>query len=424
VTLFPPDDLTLTVSQLHAAINRALKREFADSVWIRGEVQRVKTHPNGNTYFEIVEKRARGGVEAMIDVALLKWNRAGVDAAMRRTSNLVLESGIEVRIRGRATVYAGNGRLQFEMTGIDPEFTLGRLAADRDRLLTALRNEGLLEVNAACVLALVPMRVGVITSVDSAAYHDFMKELGRSRFGWRVETFDVRVQGREAPRLIARALRHADERDLDVIVLIRGGGSRTELMAFDTEVIARAITALTTPLFTGIGHETDRSIADEVAHRAFKTPTAVAQELVGRVRDFSRRVEAYATRVQELAPRQLDEASAALTSTGRHLRAGVRHHLALADRHLDRSTATITRTAPMVAIRATVRVDTRAEQIARAVPALLQRRVHTLDAMAAQVRALDPVRVLARGYSITRAAGEMTSTVDETTVATDTVPVP
>ena len=144
----------------------------------------------------------------------------------------------------------------------------------------ALVAEGLLDRNRRVPLPLAPLRVGVVTSRDGAAWHDFRAELHRSGLAFKLRVADVRVQGDGAERRHRGRHHRAGPGEhlppLDVIVVIRGGGARTDLATFDTEVIARAIARSPVPVLTGLGHEIDRSVADEVAHTALKTPTACA----------------------------------------------------------------------------------------------------------------------------------------------------
>ena len=155
-------------------------------------------------------------------------------------------------------------------------------------VLRALSAEGLLGANGARELPPVPLRVGLITSSGSAAYHDFVHELEVSGYAWQVAVVDVRVQGAAAARRIKWALGQLSQLDVDAVVLVRGGGSRADLAAFDSELVARAIAAMPVPVITGVGHETDRSVADEVAYHACKTPTACAQLLTAAGRGVRR----------------------------------------------------------------------------------------------------------------------------------------
>jgi exodeoxyribonuclease VII large subunit len=212
------------------------------------------------------------------------------------------------------------------------------------------------------------------------------------------------VQGAAASRRIVWGLRELAARRCDVIVLARGGGSRADLAPFDTELVARCIAEMPVPVITGVGHEVDRSVADEVAHTACKTPTACAQSLVGRVREFVERLDDAAHRVTSLA----------------------RSRAAMASRHLDEAARRVQRGAPAVVARERARIDRthgRVDELsrrrtrdasreladcARRAAELGRRGVATaslrVDGTERAVRALDPRRVLERGYTITRTA--------------------
>ncbi|HEV2310388.1 MAG TPA: exodeoxyribonuclease VII large subunit, partial [Acidimicrobiia bacterium] len=150
---------TLSVAELNTAIQGALVEAFPTLLWVRGEIQQLHVSRNQHTYFELVEKHERGDqVRAAIRVALFRDDRAPVNRELRE-AGLRLADGVEVRIRARVDYYPPTGRLQLLMSGIDPTFTVGRLAADRDRLLRVLAAEGRLGRNAQCPLPLVPLRV-------------------------------------------------------------------------------------------------------------------------------------------------------------------------------------------------------------------------------------------------------------------------
>ncbi len=156
------------------------------------------------------------------------------------------------------------------MTGIDPRFTLGDLAQQRDQVLRRLVAGGLVDANSRLHLTPAPLRVGVVTSVGSAAWHDFRHELTAAGSVSSSRVCDVRVQGDHAVGMVGAAITSLAARQLDAIVVIRGGGARNELSVFDAESIALAIAASTVPVLTGLGHEIDRSIADEVAHTSLQ----------------------------------------------------------------------------------------------------------------------------------------------------------
>jgi exodeoxyribonuclease VII large subunit len=421
------EEPTLSVGQLGALIGDALRATIPDTVWVRGEVSQLRSSANGHSYFSLVEKDTRrDAVKAVVSVALFRNDRAAVHRACKE-AGVRLADGVEVRIRGRVDYYPPQGRLQLIMSAIDPVFTVGRMAADRARVLARLADEGLLPVNGAHPMPPVPLRVGLVTSGGSAAYHDFVHELETSGYAFRVAHCHARVQGAAADRRIVYALRRLSGLDLDVVVLVRGGGARTDLSAFDTEAVARAIAAMPVPVITGIGHEIDRTVADEVAHTCAKTPTAAAGLLIDLVAGFdadlhriSHRLSSRARAVCGVADQQLAGDVARLrrvapavprralrTLDGRRARAidlaraGTRD----ADRMLaarERGIVVAGRRAVHAAIE---RLEVRAGRVAPAALRGVRDAERDLGAVEARVRALDPRRVLERGYSITRTAG-------------------
>jgi exodeoxyribonuclease VII large subunit len=398
----PGAEATFGVDALNQAISQAIGDGFPTPVWVRGEVQQLHVSRNQHTYFELVEKHERRDqVRAVIRVALFRDDRPAVNRALR-DAGLRLADGIEVRIRARVDFWPPAGRLQLVMTEIDPAFTAGRLAADRDRLLRVLAEEGVLGRNAARPLTAVPLRVGLVSSAGTAAYRDFLHGLEASGYAFRVAHCDVRVQGAAASHRIVWGLRRLARLEVDVIAVVRGGGARSDLAPFDTEIVARAITEMPVPVITGIGHETDRTIADDVAHTFAKTPTAAAAILV----------EAVDTYVERLA------------YIGHRVSLRARSVGTLAERDLRGLASRLVRTVPTVLERERRLVDANS---ARAVHAgrigtrdagrALERNRHGVIAGArrglrghgarlgtvdARLRALDPRRVLERGYTITR----------------------
>ena len=219
----PADEIdvpTFSVGELNALVRDALRHTFPVEVWVRGEVQNLSRSGAGHTYFAVVEKAGRGDrVQARLDVVLFRDDRRAVDRALAEVPGSELGNDLEVRIRGRVTIYPPTGRYQLVMTGIDPVFTVGGIAANRERVLRALASEGLLDANGGRALAPVPLRIGLVTSAGSAAYHDFVHELERSGYAWQVVVVDVRVQGVAAARRIKWALGELSRLDVDAVVL-------------------------------------------------------------------------------------------------------------------------------------------------------------------------------------------------------------
>ncbi len=422
-------DRTLTVGELAQVLRWTLDEAFPSGVWVSGEIDNITRARSGHVYFDLVERPERDdpGVPpaASVGVVLFRDDKERVNNIIKRHGNAIrMADGVSVRIQGMLDFYPQRGRLQLRMISIDPAHTLGALAAEREALLRALAAEGALRRNADTALAPVPLRVGIVTSVDSAAHADMLRVLTGSGFAFQVVEVDAPVQGIDAPEAIAAAIRAAAGAGVDVVMLARGGGSRTDLVAFDHELVARAVGGCQRPVFTGIGHETDRSVADETAHTACSTPTAAARAVVLRVEDWldelddaGRSIEAQGRRALATAEHRTGRVAA---DAARGARAAARR----AERNLDSAARRVVLDGRTASARAGRRVAAVAYRLGRAGPAVGRRAAgrlerasarlpvagrheirhaqRRLDAIATRVRALDPALILGRGWSLTR----------------------
>jgi exodeoxyribonuclease VII large subunit len=348
------EQVTYTVTELAARINRVLRSGLGDQIWVRGEIQGYRVS-GSHAYFTLAD--TTGPSPAVLNVQMFAPVRNRL-RPMLESNRLVLADGIGVRICGQLDFWAQGGRLGLKMTDLDPRFTLGEIALARDAVIRDLAASGLLEANAGRPMPLVPLRLGVVTSVGSAAWHDFISELERSGLGFTVTAADCRVQGEDAvPMVVAAIAAFSARTDLDAVLVMRGGGARNELATFDDREIALAIAHCEHPVITGIGHEVDRSVADEVAHTALKTPTACAGFVIQRVQEYLGMVQERWTRI-----------------------------LTAADRALSVST----------------RIETIEAELRNRSLRIVERAGMRLDTMEARIRSHDPAVMLARGWSITR----------------------
>lgn len=415
---------TWSVRELSRAIGERLRDAYPGEVWVRGEIHDLNRARSGHVYFTLRDTDddpGRGGAGAQLSVMLSSANRGRVNRLLLRGGGRVrMTDGTEVRIRGRIDWYEPRGQLQLQMTSIDPAFTLGQLAAARAELLDRLRAEGLVGANAQRPLPLVPLRIGLVTSAGSAAEADVIHTLAQSGFAFEITVADVRVQGPEAPGALAGAITGLSRTRVDVVVVARGGGAATDLAAFDTELVARAIAAAEAPVITGIGHEVDRSVADEVAHTAAKTPTAAAQHVVALVAEALDRAEQAWQRIAVRATHALDRAEAHLDRT--RARAGVAARSAT-HRELDRighAAERLARGTTSVVDAAERRLAGDAGRLATSSRRRLDDAAGRLDVLATRAHLLDPARALERGWTIARGAdGRVIRSVDGVAVGTE-----
>jgi exodeoxyribonuclease VII large subunit len=414
---------TYTVSQLGREVQEVVRGAWS-SVWVVGEIARYRPSASGHHYFDLVEKGEGDRIVGTLSAVVWRGEWARIRPVLDRAGERLAE-GLAVRCRVTLDFYPPGGRLQAQVREVDPAFTLGDLERRRAETLLALEAAGLIEANRGVGLAELPLALGLVTSEGSAAYHDFLTTLAESGYGFTVLFVHAAMQGAAAEREVASALSLLGARAVDAVVLVRGGGSRTDLAAFDSRVVAEAIARCPRPVLTGLGHEIDVSVADRVAHSAFKTPTKAAEFLVarlaeaeaalGRCRDAllrSSRLPLGAARERLLAAERravaargrLDRAAARLSGLGAAVARAARQRLRLAGARTGQTARRIARAAPRPAERAERERRVLGWRLAGAARGRLGEVAARLEGRGRLVSGLSPERTLARGFSITRRA--------------------
>jgi exodeoxyribonuclease VII large subunit len=410
-------DAALSISDFYSRVKGALRETFPGEVWVTGEIRKVTTS-RGHHYLELADRLdgldrpgsdglavARGGlprnVNATLEVACWARDWPVVQYELEAVG-VELTPGLVVRVRGTVTVWEGGSKLRFSMTALDVEALIGGIAAARRRLLGTLASEGLLEANRRLPLPLVPLRIGLVTSPGSEAYRDFTGQLERSGY-----LFDVRfepsiVQGPEAPAQIVGALTRLGAFEPQLVVLVRGGGARGDLAAFDSEPVARAIAGAPFPVWTGIGHTGDRSVADEVAHQALVTPTQCGEAVVAVVAAYLEGVDRRARRLAQRVEARLNEAVRELVTSCASTRRVARQGLDRLSQNL-RTTETRIGNAALVAIeRSQGRLVNRAQRLAGPSSQHLAVQAQQIAHRRELLQLLNPRHQLERGWSLTR----------------------
>lgn len=376
----------LVTAHLEAALGRRHPR------WVRGEVAKVyeKTH----LYLDLVDA---GSTSSDTKRPVLnahcwasQWNPLKRKLA---EDGITLKPGVIVSCFGYVDLYAPQGRIGFTVTAIDVEGLLGDVARRRQELIARLREEGQLEANKNRPLSPVPLRVGLVASPGTEGYSDFTGQLLKSGYGFEILLVKTAVQGEAAPAQIVSALEALDQSAVDVICVVRGGGSKGDLACFDDERVARAIAAASTPVFTGIGHTGDESIADLAAHTRAITPTKLGEDIVNMVSQWhERNVRLPARRVLGATEAILDEATEYVGERRRTMIFAVRDRLRLEERHL----------------RAT------RERIVLQSSHLLSAAQQMLASARQLLSAYDPVKRLAQGWAIvTNGDGRVVKRLDD-----------
>ncbi|HEY5994079.1 MAG TPA: exodeoxyribonuclease VII large subunit [Gallionellaceae bacterium] len=357
-------------------------------MWVRGEISNFVSAASGHWYFSLKDEQAQ------------------VRCAMFRNKSQYLDwkpaNGKQVEVLALPTLYEARGDFQLILEQMRPA-GLGALHEAFERLKQKLEAEGLFARERKRPLPALPAQIGIVTSPQAAALRDVLTTLGRRMPGISVVLYPTPVQGEGAGQKIAQAIKLANERaECDVLIVCRGGGSLEDLWAFNEEPVARAIAGSHIPVVSGVGHETDFTIADFAADQRAATPTAAAQlatpdreELMLRLRNLVRHLARAHQRRLETAMQQLDYLQRRLVHPAQKM--------AQQAQHLGHLQSRLRMARPDVE-----RLIQRQEDLARRLGAAMQRKLengaHRLNAMQQHLTHLDPDRVLARGYSMVRDA--------------------
>jgi exodeoxyribonuclease VII large subunit len=373
------------VAALLAAVTDSLNTRFAVCV-VAGELSGFTRAASGHCYFNLKDAN---GQTAMLRCAMFRRAASLLDFAPG--------DGALVEMRGRLTLYEPRGELQFVVEGMR-RAGAGALYEQFLRLKAKLEAQGLFDASAKRPLPAFPSRLGVITSTAGAALHDVLTALARRAPHVEVIVYPSVVQGEQAPAALVAALQVANARaEVDALLLVRGGGSLEDLWAFNDERVVRAVAASVLPIICGVGHETDITLADLAADLRAPTPTAAA-ELAAPSRQTNLDAlgalsAALTRRIQQrldLAAQRLDRVALRLARPTEVL-ARQRRHLALLAQRWSQAL-------PKLQGMQMQRLTHLEQRVRRAAPALLRQQDQRLAGLQARLAALDPKRVLARGY--------------------------
>jgi len=415
--------------------------------WLKAQLVARSAARSGHFYGELLDVEDDGQAVAKMNAVIWRSNLLAIRRKLEAAgASELLEGNREICVLCSVTYHEVHG-LSLQIHDVDPTFGEAHIDRNRRLILERLAADGLLEVNASRPLPAAPLVIGLITAAGSAAANDFLRTISESGYAFRVILASAAMQGEALEGDVVAALKHLAELPIDLVAIVRGGGSQVDLAWFDNEPVARAIAAMPVPVWVGIGHEIDTGVPDHVAHTSFKTPTAVAEALVHQLAGLEDRLLAAVDRLDMLTQRPIDLAERTLERSGIGLTQGTRKLLTLADSqlatHLARLRAaafeaTFTRDSRLseavaslrsgsthrvkdahdtindaaeVANRVTSRsLEQRHTQLANQQQRLrLPRYTHTLAAAAGRLKSLEdrlealrPERVLRRGYALVR----------------------
>lgn len=281
--------------QLNSLVKQELKNRFPDTFLVVAEIADVKENRSGHCYLELVEKReSDDAVIATARATIWAFTYRMLKPYFETTTGKSLQRGIKVLVSVEIVFHELYG-YSLNIKNIDPTFTVGDLERKRKEIIDRLTREGVIDMNRELELPVLPKTIAVISSPTAAGYGDFVDQLHRNVYGYAFHTklFPAVMQGEKTTESVIAALERIFEYEalFDVVVIIRGGGSQTDLGSFDSYDLAANVAQFPIPVLAGIGHERDETIVDRVAYRSVKTPTAAAAFLIERFNEAEGRLE-------------------------------------------------------------------------------------------------------------------------------------
>lgn len=400
----------LSISQLTEQIRLTLEHELEPVYWVVGELSDFRQAPQGHVYFELVEKQGNQ-ILAKIRANLWQFTYRSVAAKFESVTGISLKNGMKVLAQVAVTYHPVYG-LSINVKDIDPSFSLGERARLRQETIDRLTREGLIQLNGRFQLPVVVQRIAIISSVTAAGYGDFVNQIEKNSYGYKVyhKLFNSLMQGNEAVTSLLSALERVRseiiELGIEAVVIIRGGGAQLDLDCFDEYRLGAAIANFPLPVFTGIGHERDETVADLVAHTRLKTPTAVAEFLLSGFREFEENLIMMLQRLDRSTRQQLREEENKIHQYALRAKSLSKNRISLEiEKIKNRANRIETASKNQVKIQE-YNLNTLEKSLKRSLNAFLMKQNEKLASQEKLLRQLDPGSIMKRGYSRTELKGK------------------
>jgi exodeoxyribonuclease VII large subunit len=379
----------LSLTELQQVIKDSLYMALPDFYWVTAEISEIKENYAGHCYLELIEKQSdEKNVKSRVRAVIWSNRYRFLSSFFKDASGVSLREGMKILVRIKVEYHELYG-LSLVISDIDPSYSMGEMALKRQMIISRLEEEGVVLMNRELGFPLLPQRIAVISSENAAGYSDFISHLkGNSyKYVFYIALFEAVMQGTETEHSVISALdRIADHPGLfDVVAIIRGGGSQSDLSWFDNYNIAFHVTQFPIPVITGIGHEKDLSVTDLVASQALKTPTAVADFLIERTTNAEAGLNEMILEINDLTRSAIDE--------NRSLIESLRIKMISA--------------AGAIASGKKLMVDRYRGDLIKSTVNLLEKLRTRMSVLGNTLGILDPENVLRRGYSITTLKGSI-----------------
>ena len=433
------NNVALSLRQYTSEIANSIRTNpVLQSRWVIAELSDVSER-GGHCYMELVEKDDRGVTIARLRGTIWANNFAyKIKPKFEQITGQKFKSGLKVMLFGSASFHEQYG-LSFNITDVDPSFTIGDMERIRREIIETLTREGVVNCNRMLQMPRVPQRIAIISAKGAAGYGDFMNQLQSNPVGFKFYThlFEATMQGETTSNSVIKALNDIEMTiDLwDCVVIIRGGGATSDLNGFDNLELARRVATFALPVVVGIGHERDRTVLDDIANVRVKTPTAAAEWLImcaqqtldqaltlanqvaryvkDRTSGASKQLSHIEGTIPIIAKQQIIKSKSNLAAIASALPYMTKNRILSANRTIDAIARDVQHSAIGKISAAQTYLKTMSDALANAAPKAIANQDKRLKALENVVEALSPQKTLRRGFSLTKVNGKTVKSIDQ-----------
>lgn len=384
----------VSLYELNEYIQRVLALNFQETIWVKCEIAQVQ-EVRGQVYLELVQKEEnKNDIVAKSSAIIWYKSYLFIQRKLKDLSASILQEGVDVLIKVKVEFHERYG-LKLSIEDIDPSYTIGQAAIQRQKIIDQLKKENLIKKNTRIEMPIVLQNIAIISSERAAGYHDFLEQIENNPYEYshNMWLYHCAMQGANVEYDILSALDEIekDEINYDCVVIIRGGGAKLDLSAFDNYKISKRVANFSVPVITGIGHEIDQTILDMVSHTELKTPTAVANYIIDRNLFFESNISELGNRIKQLSVLKLRQHQKALHDIQNWL-----HYL---------PQSTVQREERKLAL-----IN---EQVSSLAKGKVEKQKWLLQSLFEKVELLNPKKIMKRGFSFTTQNGKVLSNVKD-----------
>lgn len=399
----------LSLYELNGLVKQAIDHLLPDEYWVEAELSEVR-ESKGHCYIELIQKDDIGNTPvARASAKCWRQTWLMIRPYFERITGQTLHPGMKVLLKVYAQFHEAYG-FSWIITDIDPKYTMGDMARKRQEIIQQLKKEGVFDLNRELQLPMFTQRVAVISSATAAGYGDFCNQLADNIYGFHFDTylFEAIMQGEQVEKSVVNALNriYLQWEEFDCVVIIRGGGATSDMSGFDSLLLAENVANFPLPIITGIGHDRDECVLDMVAHTRVKTPTAAATFLISHLKIVADRIDQAEKTIGKTITNRISREQLRIANIAQQIPTLFSLVKTRQESHINMIKERISNAIQRKLDQDKHHLDILSNTIAPLLEKKISNEQHRLEILTQRTQALDPQRLLKRGYSITLKNGK------------------